>query len=295
MAIAGEADAHERAIRYFHVLDELRRLPWLPIIILGGFVIMALFANWIAPYSPVGMALTGRLQPPGATVAGKFYLLGTDSLGRDILTRIIYGARTSVIVAATGLLFGGGLGLIIGVVAGYKGGIIDVILMRLTDCFMAVPTLLIALVFVMTLGAGLQTIVIALSIVTWSRFSRVIRSEVLLLKERDFVQQARVANCSSLRIMRVHILPNVLNTFIVLCSLQVSQIILTEATLSFLGAGVPPPTATWGNMVSDGRDYITTAWWICFFPGVALTLVVFSFNNFGDWLRSRFDPRLRQR
>jgi peptide/nickel transport system permease protein len=211
-----------------------------------------------------------------------------------LFSRLLYGARTSLIVAVFGLLVGGGLGLAIGIISGYVGGRIDAVLMRLTDAFMALPTLFIALVFVMTVGPGLLTIILALSLVVWSRFARIIRSEVLLLKERDYVQLAKVANCSMRRIMVVHILPNVLNTFIVLCSLEVSQIILTEATLSFLGAGVPQPTATWGNMVAGGKDYLVNGWWIGLFPGLALTLVVFSFNTFGDWLRIRFDPRLRQ-
>ena len=276
------------------VKDELRRLPWAPIIILGGFLIIVSFAGWLTPYGPHEMNLTHRLQPPGWEAEGRQYLLGTDTLGRDLLTRIFHGARISLIVAAFGLVFGGGLGLMIGILSGYLGGMVDVVLMRLTDCFMALPGLLIALVFVMTLGPGLQTVITAISILTWARFSRIIRSEVLVLKEREFVLQAKVAGCSSLRIMLVHILPNVLNTFMVICTLQVSRSILTEASLSFLGAGIPPPTPTWGNMVSDGRGYLTSAWWIAVFPGVALTLVVFSFNVFGDWLRDRLDPKLRQ-
>jgi peptide/nickel transport system permease protein len=159
---------------------------------------------------------------------------------------------------------------------------------------MALPTLLIALVFVMTVGPGLTTVIIALAVITWARFSRIIRGEVLTLREREYVLQAKVAGCSRLRIMLIHILPNVFSTFMVISSLQVSQSILTEATLSFLGAGIPASTPTWGNMVSDGRDFLTSAWWIGFFPGMALTLVVFSFNTLGDWLRDRLDPRLRQ-
>jgi peptide/nickel transport system permease protein len=240
------------------------------------------------------MNLTDRLRPPLAEEAGRLYVLGTDTLGRDLLTRILYGARVSLIIVGFGLLFGGGIGLTVGIVSGYVGGKLDVVLMRLTDCFMALPTLLIALVFVVAVGPGLQTLMLAIALVVWSRFSRIIRSEVLMLKQRDFVLQAKVAGCSSLRIMLVHVLPNVLNTFIVICSLQVSQLILAEATLSFLGAGVPPPTPTWGNMVADGKDYITSAWWIAVFPGVALGLVVFSFNTLGDWLRDRLDPKLRQ-
>jgi peptide/nickel transport system permease protein len=273
---------------------ELIRLPWVPMTIVVGFFLFAFFPGWLTPFGPNAMTLTHRLQPPGWEVEGRKYLLGTDTLGRDVLTRIFYGARISLIIAGFGLVFGGGLGLAIGIVSGYMGGKFDVVLMRLTDVFMALPTLLIALVFVMTVGSGLQTVIIAISIISWSRFARIIRSEVLSLKEREFVLLAKVAGCSSLRIMLVHILPNVLNTFMVICSLQVSQCILTEATLSFLGAGISPPTPTWGNMVSDGRDYLTSAWWIGLFPGLALTSVVFAFNTLGDWLRDRLDPRLRQ-
>lgn len=276
------------------VMRELGRFPWVPAIILGGFLFVAAFPEWVSPYTPHQMFLADRLRPPGWEEAGRHYLLGTDTLGRDLLSRILYGARVSLLIAASGLLVGGGLGLIIGIVSGYMGGIADMVLMRLTDAFMALPALLIALVFVMTMGPGVRTVVIALSIVTWARFARVVRSEVLSLKEREFVLQARVTGCSSLRIMLVHILPNVFSTFLILCSLNVSHLILTEATLSFLGAGIPPPTPTWGNMVSDGRDYVASAWWICVFPGVALALVVLSFNLFGDWLRDRLDPKLRQ-
>ncbi len=276
------------------IVYELRRLPWVPIVILGIFVSVAVLAEWISPFGPYEMSLPQRLHGPGWEYAGRQYLLGTDNLGRDLLSRLFYGARVSLTIAIFAVILGGGLGLIVGVVSGYVGGKTDAVLMRLTDGFMALPTLLIALVFVMTVGPGLVTVVTALCVITWSRFSRIIRSEVLLLKERDFVLLAKVAGASRLRIMLVHILPNVLNTFVVICSLQVSQNVLTEASLSFLGAGVPPPTPTWGNMVSDGRDFLTSAWWIGFFPGLALTLVVFSFNTLGDWLRDRLDPKLRQ-
>ncbi len=277
-----------------NLLSNLRTWPWLSILILGGTIFIAIFAPLISPNDPTDMELLQRLDAP-SWLGGRYgHFLGTDVLGRDLLTRIFFGARVSLIVAIFGLLLGGGIGLLIGLVSGFYRGKIDTLLMGLSDCFMALPTLLIALVFVMTLGPGLTTIVVALSIVTWSRFSRIIRSEVLALRQREFVLQAQVAGSSSLRILWVHILPNVLNTFIVVCSLQVSQLILTEATLSFLGAGIPPPTPSWGNMVSDGRTYITSAWWISVFPGVALTAVVLSFNTLGDWLRDRLDPKLRQ-
>jgi peptide/nickel transport system permease protein len=271
------------------VWPELKRLPWQAVIILGVFVLMAFFAGLISPYDPNESNLLIRLHGPDSQ-----HLLGTDTLGRDVLSRLIYGARTSLTVASVALLVGGSVGLAVGIASGYMGGKVDAFLMRLTDCFIALPGLLIALVFVMTVGPGLGTVVLAISITMWSGFTRIIRSEVLSLRKRDYVALARVAGCSNARIMTVHILPNVLNTFIVLISLRVSAVILTESTLSFLGAGVPPPTATWGNMVSDGINYITSAWWLAIFPGIAITLVVLSLNVLGDWIRDRFDPRLRQ-
>ncbi len=276
------------------VRSVLRGLPWFPIVVLGTFVFVCIFAPLLSPFGPHSIVLSDRLQPPGFNEADRYYLFGTDHLGRDVLARTLYGARTSLAVAISALIFGGGVGFVIGIVTGYVGRAVDNVLMRLSDAFMALPTLLVAMVFVMTMGPGLQTVIIALSVITWARFTRVIRSEVLSLKERDFVLLARVANCSHLRIMLVHIVPNVVNTFVVLCSLEVSRVILTEASLSFLGAGVPPPRPTWGNMVADGRAFITSAWWISFFPGMALVLVVYSLNSFGDWLRNKLDPKLRQ-
>ena len=276
------------------LLPPLKELPWAAIIILAWFLFVAVFANALTPYTPEQMTMSNRLHSPGFRAGANYYLLGTDNLGRDLFTRILFGARISLIVAAFALLAGGGIGLTVGIVSGYIGGKLDAILMRFTDCFLALPPLLIALVFVMSLGPGLTTVIIALAIITWARFARNIRAEVLTLKERDFVMQARVAGCSSIRIMVVHIFPNVLNTFMILASINVSHNILTEATLSFLGAGIPPPSPTWGNMVSDGTRYIASAWWIGVFPGLALTLVVFSLNQFTDWLRDKLDPKLRQ-
>ncbi|HWA19596.1 MAG TPA: ABC transporter permease [Devosia sp.] len=286
--------ARPRSTRHPKVRSRRQGLPWFAIIVLGLTVFAAAFAHLLSPYDPNIMSLGSRLKPPGWIGPDGLHLLGTDSIGRDLFTRICYGARVSLLVAGIGVVFGGGMGLIVGIVAGYLGGRIDSVLMRLTDVFMALPSLLIALVFVMTVGPGLVTTIVALSIISWSRFARIIRSEVLSLKERDYVLLARVAGCSPLRVMAVHILPNVTNTFVILCSLQVSELVLTESTLSFLGAGVPPPTPTWGNMAADGRDFLSNAWWISVAPGLALALVVYSFNAFGDWLRDKLDPRLKQ-
>ncbi len=227
------------------------------------------------------------------------YLLGTDQLGRDILSRIIYGARISLLAAAVTLGVGGSIGVLLGLVAGWYGGVIDEAVMRFVDILLAVPLVLIALAMVATLGSSLTIIVAVLTIFIWPRFARQLRGEVLQLKSMDFVALARVAGASTPRILFVHIFPGTINTLIVVATLQVGIVILLEATLSFLGAGVPPPTATWGGMVSDGRDhlaggFVTGSWWISTFPGVAIMFTVMSLNLFGDWLRDKLDPRLRQ-
>ena len=227
------------------------------------------------------------------------YWLGTDQLGRDILSRIIYGARISLLAAAVTLGVGGSIGVLLGLIAGWYGGVVDEAVMRFVDILLAIPLVLIALAMVATLGTSLTIIVAVLTIFIWPRFARQLRGEVLQLKNMDFVALARVAGASTPRILFVHIFPGTINTLIVVATLQVGIVILLEATLSFLGAGVPPPTATWGGMVSDGRNHLaggfeTGSWWISTFPGVAIVLTVMSLNLFGDWLRDKLDPRLRQ-
>ena len=236
-----------------------------------------------------------EIRPGGSS---KFWL-GTDHLGRDILSRIIYGARISLLAAVVTLGVGGCIGVLLGLVAGWYGGVIDEAVMRFVDILLAIPLVLIALAMVATLGSSLTIIVAVLTIFIWPRFARQLRGEVLQLKNMDFVALARVAGASTPRILFVHIFPGTINTLIVVATLQVGIVILLEATLSFLGAGVPPPTATWGGMVSDGRNHLaggfeTGSWWISTFPGVAIVLTVMSLNLFGDWLRDKLDPRLRQ-
>jgi peptide/nickel transport system permease protein len=192
------------------------------------------------------------------------------------------------------LLAGGGIGLALGILSGYLGGRADGFLMRVVDATLTFPTILIALLLAVSLGQGLRTMVIAIAVILWARFARIVRAEVLAVKGRDFVALARVHGCSHLRIMAVHILPNVMNTFMVLLTLHIGFVILVEASLSFLGAGIPPPTPSWGQMVADGRGHVASAWWLSFPPGAAIMLVVLAFNLFGDWLRDWLDPRLRQ-
>jgi len=273
----------------------LRRLPVIPTTIIVVFVLISLFGEWLTPATAYEQNLRLRFLPPSWLEGGDArFLLGTDNLGRDILSRIIVGARASFIVAISALTFGSALGSIIGLASGYFGGKLDTFIMRAADGMMAFPLVLAALLLVAVIGPGVHTVVIATSLVLWARFARLIRSEVLSVRERDFVKLARIAGASHMRIMFVHILPNVLNSVVVLLTLQLGFVIIVEATLSFLGAGVPPPTPTWGQMVSAGRTYIETAWWISVFPGLAIAAVVLAFNLLGDWLRDHLDPKLRQ-
>jgi peptide/nickel transport system permease protein len=275
--------------------SNLRRLPLVPLAIVALFVFVAIFGQWLAPVPFDEQSLRLRFLPPAWLEGGNArYLLGTDNLGRDILSRIIVGAQTSFIVAVVALAFGSVMGSLIGLASGYFGGRLDAFVMRTADGMMSFPLILAALLLVAVIGPGVHTVVIATSLILWARFARLIRSEVLSVRERDFVKLARIAGASNLRIMLVHILPNVLNSVVVLLTLQLGFIIIVEATLSFLGAGVPPPTPTWGQMVAGGRTYIETAWWISLFPGLAIAAVVLAFNLLGDWLRDHLDPKLRQ-
>ena len=267
----------------------------IPLSIITVMVTTAVLAEFLTPYSSTEISLANRLRPPFWEQGGSLsHPLGTDPMGRDLLTRMIYGARVSLVVAMLALLVGGGIGAALGLIAGYYGGRLDALVMRVADTTMAFPIILFAILFVVVLGGSMVTTVFAVALVLWARYARVIRGEVLSLRERDFVAQARVAGCSSSRIMLIHLFPNILNTLVVLLSLQVGWVIIVEASLSFLGAGIPPPTPTWGSMIAEGRDYIATAWWVSFFPGLAILATVLSFNLFGDWLRDALDPKLRQ-
>lgn len=276
------------------LLRRLRRWPVVPAVILGFFVAIALLADWITVYSPYATMLSDRLVPPfwenGGTLA---HLLGTDRLGRDILSRIIYGARVSLAAGLTAVAVGGTIGTILGLLSGYFGRWVDGIIMRATDAMLSLPIILIALLFAVTLGPSFTNLILVLVLVMWARFARLVRGEVLSWKQREFVALARVAGCSTLRILCRHIFPNVVNPLMVLATLQVGWVIVVESSLSFLGAGIPPPTPSWGAMIADGRGYVTTAWWLSFFPGLALVLVVLAINLLGDWLRDFLDPRMR--
>ena len=271
-----------------------RKWPYIPAFILVVLVFAAIAAPLISPYDPVKGDLRARSKPPIGFGGTTEHLFGTDNQGRDIFSRIIHGARVSMSFAAITMLLSVALGAVIGAVSGYFGGNIDETLMRLVDLQNALPFILAALVAVGVFGASFTTLLIIIAIFSWGTTARQIRGEILQLKQMDYVSLARIAGASSPRIIFKHLLPGVTNTLIVVATLGTGQIILTEATLSFLGVGIPPPKPAWGSMISFGRNYIDSAWWIAVIPGVAIALVVVSLNFLGDWLRDYFDPRLRQ-
>lgn len=272
-----------------------RKPPYLAFFVVLLILVMAALPDLFAPHDPYQQSLRMRFLPPFWIDGGRTeHLLGTDSLGRDVLSRIVYGTRISLAVAGIALFFGGFIGSLIGLVSGYIGGRLDTVLMRMADSMLAFPMILFAFLLAVAFGPSLMTVVIAVSLVIWARFARVIRGEVLSLRERNYIKLAQIAGCSTFRILRVHIFPNILSTLLVLLTLQLGWVIIVEASLSFLGAGIPPPAAAWGSMIAEGRTSLTRAWWAATMPGIALTFAVLSFNVIGDWLRDVFDPKLRQ-
>ena len=278
--------------KVWHVL---RRWPIIPAIVFTALVVTGIFAPLLAPNDPIEQDLKLRnVQPLWYPEGTSGRILGGDHVGRDVLSRVIHGARVSLVVVSISLSTGVFVGTTLGLVAGYFGGLVDELIMRLVDVWLALPFVLVAMVGAIVFGASLGLVIVLLALFTWVAIVRFVRAEVLSLKERDYVALAKVAGASTARIMLRHILPGVMNTIIVITTLRVGQLILTEATLSFIGAGIPSPTPAWGLMVKEARSYITTAWWGAFFPGLAIFLVVMSLNFLGDWMRDRFDPRLRQ-
>ena len=273
----------------------LRRAPLIPLFLLTLMVLTGVLSPWIAPHNSTEISLAETNIPPiwMADGNGK-YILGTDQLGRDMLSRIIEGARVSLVVAAVAIGIGGGVGTVLGLLSGYLGGWVDEIIMRLVDVTFALPLLLMALVVVLTFGQSFVVLIALLALWLWARFARMVRGEVLKLKEMDYVALAHVAGASTTRILVRHILPGITSTLIIVATVEVGGVIILEATLSFLGAGAPPPTPTWGSMVADGRARLATAWWISALPGISILLTVMSLNMLGDWLRDTLDPKLRQ-
>ena len=270
--------------------------PLVPSLIFLVIALVAIFANQLAPHDPEIGRLAARFRPPFWETGGSAqYLLGTDQLGRDVLSRLIFGARVSMVVGFTAVIVAGVVGTALGIISGYLGGWVDQLIMRITDTWLALPALTFAIFLAAIVGPSMWNIVIILGAVYWTRYARVIRAEVLSLKERDFVRLAIVAGCSKRTIMLRHILPNVLNSAIVLGTLMLGVVIIAEASLSFLGVGVPPPQPAWGLMLSDGKQGMMVGyWWLTVFPGCCIMLMVLSANLLGDWLRVKLDPQLRQ-
>lgn len=281
----------------------LREVPVLPLLIIAAVVFGAIFADVLAPHDPEvsvknasGRPMPSYLPPFWMEGGSLRTPLGTDFHSRDILSRLLYGARVSLLVGGVGTLVAGALGTLLGILAGYLGGWCDQIIMRITDAWMALPSLIFAIFLASVLKPSLWNIIVILALVFWSQYTRIVRSQVLSIRERPFVQLAQVTGASTLRIIWRHIVPNVMNTVMVLFSLTIGVAIIIEASLSFLGVGIPPPKPAWGLMMSEGRGpLIAGKWWISVFPGLCIMLLVLATNLLGDWLRVRLDPQLRNR
>ena len=286
-------------------IRRVRQYPILPLaVLILVLVLPAIFAPLLAPHDPIKINITEAKVPPfwveekvvgGLTQpAGSWnHPLGTDKMGRDILSRMMHGARVSLVVAMVSIAAGALVGTTLGLVSGYYGGWVDNVIMRLVEIKLSIPAILLALVLVAAMGPSFATVIIVIALVVWTSYARLVRGETLSLRVQDFVARAKVSGCSTPRILFRHIFPNVTNTIVVLATMEVGQVILLESTLSFLGAGIPLPTPAWGLMVADGRELLVVAWWISFFPGLAILLTVLSMNLMGDWLRDRLDPKLR--
>ncbi len=267
------------------------RLPWIPLSIVALLLVCAIFAPLLAPHDPTEISILDAKLSPGENWS---YPLGTDVLGQDMLSRLIYGARTAVFIGMVALGTGALVGTVLGLVSGFQTGWLDALIMRVADAVMGFPTILVAMIIVTILGAGMENIILAVALTVWARFARMIRGEVLSIKELDFITLAKIAGVSAPVIIARHVFPNTVNTLLVITSLQVGQVILLEASLSFLGLGLPVGAPAWGIMVSEGRAVILDVWWLALFPGLAITIVVLAFNFFGDWLRDALDPKLRR-
>ena len=278
-------------LRALPAMAQGARLPWLPLSVLVVLLTCSIFAPLLAPHDPTEISMLNKRIAPGQDLT---YPLGTDIMGRDMLSRLIYGARTAMFISLVALGTGMLVGTILGLIAGFRAGWADVLIMRASDAALGFPTILVAMIIVTMLGAGLANIILAVALTVWARFARMIRGDVLSIKELDFVTFAKIAGLSMPMIIWRHIFPNTINTLMVITSLQIGQVILLEASLSFLGLGLPPGDPAWGIMVSEGRSVITSVWWLALLPGLAITIVVLAFNFFGDWMRDTLDPKLRR-
>jgi peptide/nickel transport system permease protein len=296
MALAMERPAATPASieRLTRLRARLRSAPKLATFIVLLTVVVAIFADRLVLHDPEAINPAKGQLPPALLEEGTWeHPLGTDRKGRDIASRVILGTRISLAVAVSAIVVGGLVGTSLGFVAGYRGGWVEAVLMRTTDAFLAFPGILVALVLTVTVGPSFRVVVAVLALILWPRYSRQVRGEVLYWKAQEFVLGARALGAPAYYIVLRHILPNVVNTIVVLCTLQLGWAIVVEASLSYLGAGIPPPTPSWGSMVAEGQNFVETAWWISVCPGVSIMLVVLSLNLLGDWVRDLLDPKLR--
>jgi peptide/nickel transport system permease protein len=261
------------------------------LLVMGG---AAVLAPQLAPWDPARQMLLKRLRPPMWQERGlREHPLGTDHLGRDILSRILYGGRISLGVGLTAVTLSALIGVTLGLVAGFFGGRVDAVIMRIVDVFLAIPYILLAMGVVFALGPSLFNVILVMGVTRWVQFARIVRADVLSIREREFIAGARARGSRPLRLLLHHVQPNALTPIIVVATLELAFMIIYESALSFLGLGVQPPTPTWGWMLADGRNYIATAWWLATFPGLAIMLTVLAVNLLGDWLRDTLDPRLK--
>jgi peptide/nickel transport system permease protein len=282
-------EARWRYLRDTYVLWRRNRLMVLGTAIILGLLLVAALAPLLATHGPYAQVLGNRLRAPSAA-----YLFGTDGLGRDIFSRVVHGARVTLTIALLVAAISTPLGMLIGIVAGYLGGMVDEIMMRLADVFLAFPRLILAIAFAAALGPGVENAILAIAIAQWPSYARLARAETLNVKNNDYIQAMRVLGAGKLTIMAGHILPLTLSSIIVRMSLDMGTIILTAAGLGFLGLGAQPPMPEWGLMVSDGRQYLVDQWWVSTLPGLAILVVVMGFNLLGDGIRDVLDPRQRQ-
>jgi len=270
-----------------------RRTALFGLCVVVAVLVLAVAAPWVTSWDPIEQDIPSRLQAPGSVHAsGRVHVLGTDHLGRDLLARIVFGARPALLVGFAAVAISGLLGLVLGLVSGYFGGRVDDVFMRLADIQLAFPFILLAIAVIGVLGPSLPVIIVVIGVSSWVVYARVVRSEVLSIREREFVQAARALGVRDVRILLRHVLPNALTPWLVVATLDMARVIVIESALSFLGLGVQPPTPTWGGMLADGRVYISTAWWLATFPGLAILFTVLGINLFGDGLRDTLDPRL---
>ncbi len=283
--IGSEAAAPQRRRRL-----RLRPTGVVGLTVLGVVLLGALLAPWLAPHDPNDQDVARRLTPPFQPHSA--FLLGTDHVGRDVLSRIIYGARIAWLIGTSAVLLAGTLGVTLGLISGFYGGIVDDVIGWIANVELAFPFILLAIVVAAALGTGLTNLILVLTVVSWVAYSRVVRGETLVQREQEFVQAARALGSSNLRILFRHMLPNVFTPVIIIATFEFSRMIISEAALSFLGLGVQPTVPSWGSMLADGRQYLATAWWVATLPGLGITVTVLAINLVGDWLRDQLDPRL---